>query len=323
MSNPTNGNVMPDNELRDIAIAYFQDENKAIAKKAMPTYQVEYEAGRYNKMPKEYLLRTDFEARADGANFVETEFKFTEDTYACIEYSAEKVLGDRILKNSKFNLKAQATKLLATQALIKRDRLFQKAYLAQSIWGTDMVGVANADDDTALEFTKFSDYEKSDPILVIANAKLDMEAKTGFKPNKLVITRDVEVALLNHPDILARMSTNVIRIANTDLLAQLFDVDEVYVAGVIENTAKVGGTAAIDFQAKGQMLLYYSPEFADMWTPTAGMVFVPYASEENELGVHVFTGRDERRHAEYIQMQMFFDMKIVCSDLGIYFYNVI
>lgn len=324
MGLPTQGNSQnKDTFLEGIAIAYFQDDTKAIADKAMPSYPVELETGKYNKLNKEYILRTDFQARADGADFKETEFKLDTDTYSCEEFAVAQFIGDRTAANSRINIKAVRTKNMSSQALLFKDKYFSASFLGRSKWGKDVPGVASASYSKGTNVTVWSDGTNSDPIRDIHEYKLAVEAATGFIPNKMIITRDVETALYNHPKILDRMAITGVRIATKELLRQLFDLEEIFVSSLVENTANPRKTAAVDFQNKAQALLYYSPAQADMWTPTAGMMFVPYTSEENAYGIHVYSGRDEYLRADYVQMSMYFDMKIVCADLGIYFYDLV
>jgi hypothetical protein len=104
--------------------------------------------------------------------------------------------------------------------------------MATEITGVDENPAANQ----ALKFSN----PMSDPIRVITNQSIEMASKTGYRPNTLVLSPRVFYALKNHEDILDRIKYTQKGIVTTDLLATLFEVDNVYVAWAVVNTAAQG-----------------------------------------------------------------------------------
>ncbi|WP_226164211.1 major capsid protein, partial [Hymenobacter terricola] len=113
----------------------------------------------------------------------------------------------------------------------------------------------------------------SNPIADITGASVQMASETGYKPNTLVLSPFAFNALKNHEDILDRIKYTQKGIVTADLLATLFEVDNVYVAWGVVNTAAKGAAEKIDFiMGKHALLCYVNPRPA-LRKPSAGYIF--------------------------------------------------
>lgn len=110
--------------------------------------------------------------------------------------------------------------------------------------------------------TQWSDYTNSHPLVAI-QAGADVILQNSLKaPNVAVLGRQVFTQLRNHPDVTDRVKYTARatqqEIANA--LADLFDVDRVYVGTAAQNTAKEGQTATTAFiWGKYFWLMYVAP----------------------------------------------------------------
>ncbi len=160
-----------------------------------------------------------------------------------------------------------------------------------------------------------------------------MQLKSGgFKPNTMVVGKEVRDILINHPDILARLNggatvTNTALITNAKL-AEIFEVENFYVMEAVKNDAVEGLAESNSFIGGKNALLVHAPRNAGLMTPASGLTFawnnIPGA---NNLGITVESFSDDalkrQQVAEHIQVKMAYDMKVVGADLGYFFSAVI
>ncbi|NLI59425.1 MAG: hypothetical protein GX387_13135 [Clostridium sp.] len=197
-----------------------------------------------------------------------------------------------------------------------------RKFFKPSVWTTEITGVdANPANNQAL---KFSD-PMSDPIRVITNQSIDMASKTGFRPNTLVLSPRVFYALKNHEDILDRIKYTQKGIVTNDLLATLFEVDNVYTAWGVVNTAAQGETDNIDFIMGDHALLCYVNPRPAIKQPSAGYIFTwtglmgasAYGSRIVRLPMDILGLGTER-----IEGEVAFDPKVIAQDLGVFFKDI-
>jgi hypothetical protein len=154
----------------------------------------------------------------------------------------------------------------------------------------------------------------------------------GFKPNTMVVGKEVRDILINHPDILARLNGGA-TVSNTALitnakLAEIFEVENFYVMEAVKNSSAEGVAESNAFIGGKNALLVHTPRSAGLMTPAAGLTFawnnIPGV---NNLGITVESFSDDalkrQQVAEHIQVKMSYDMKVVGADLGYFFEAVI
>ncbi len=158
------------------------------------------------------------------------------------------------------------------------------------------------------------------------NRAVEMREKTGRRPNRLVLGAKAYAVLKNHPELLERIkysaSSNAPAVVTQQVMAQLFDVEEVLIAESIYNTAAEGQTDAPEFivDPKSALLLCATPS-PSIKVPSAGYTFawtglVPGLN--NAWGGVIYRGREELAHTDVIQIRATYDMRITASDLGVF-----
>ena len=231
------------------------------------------------------------------------------------------------------DIRRGASEMLTHNLLIDRESRWMTTFFGTGIWTTEYTGVANADNDTAAEVTQWDDYTNSTPIVDVTTARRAMQkASGGFKPNKMVVTRDVHDTLVNHPDVLARINGGA-TVTNTALvtqakLAEIFEVAEYYIVDAIENSSAEGVAESLDFVATKKAALYYAPNSAGLMVPSAGYNFT-WNELDNASGygidIRSYTGDFLRVEgvAELLEANMAYDQKVVGADLGVFFNTVL
>ena len=116
------------------------------------------------------------------------------------------------------------------------------------------------------------------PIVDVTNARREMQLKSGgYKPNCMVVGKEVRDILVNHPDILARLNGGA-TVSNTALitdakLAEIFEVEQFLVMEAVYNDAAEGLTDNIEFIGGKHAMLAYKPSSMGLKTPASGAIF--------------------------------------------------
>jgi hypothetical protein len=215
---------------------------------------------------------------------------------------------------------------LAMRLMIHREEQFASTFFTNGVWTTNVSGAASGGTPPVY----WNDYTNSTPIQNVTDARRTMQlASGGYKPNTMVIGKEVRDILINHPDILSRLNGGS-TVSNTALItdakiAEIFEVEKLYVMEAVKNTAVEGAAESTAFIGGKHAMLCHTPSSAGLMTPAAGMTFawnsIPGA---NNLGITVESFSDDalkrQQVAEHIQVKMSYDMKVVGPDLG-YFFN--
>jgi hypothetical protein len=250
----------------------------------------------------------------------------TTDQYFCHVYGVHKDIDDQIRANadSNFNLDRDATEFVTNQHLLKRDIDWTGTYFKAGVWATNKIGVASG--VGAGEFLQW-DQASSDPISDVAQWVIDFRQLTGFAPNVCVMGAYVMKALKQHPDLIDRIKYTQKGIVTEDLIATLFDIDELFVTYA---TKTVGPNipdakaqdAASTFEFIGDpygVLFAYAPSSPSLLTPSAGYTFTwtGYLGGNSE-GIKVKKFRMEHIVSDRIEAEQTYDMHVVSPDMGLF-----
>jgi len=305
--------VYPNELLTNVAIAYMQSTDAFAATQVFPIVPVEMAAGRYTRYAKGDWLRLAARKRAPatesaGGGWRQDNSQF----YVCEPISVHKDVDDWTRKNTRGNLDRDATRYVTQQLLIARDRLFAEVALAAGVWANEWNG--------GDEFTPW-DQATSDPIADIDRAKLVIAESTGFVPNALVLTPDVEVLLKNHSTVLERIKYTQPGVVSRQLLASLLGLEKVVVPyGVIDTGPEMpdGSASDVSFIAGENMaLLLYVEKAASIMTPSAGYTFAWTGLAQNNEGIAIKVFRMEELEADRVEGTIAVDIRIVAADCGL------
>lgn len=319
VTNPTAGDVHVNTPLTNFSQKYLQNAESFIALRAMPNMPVAKQSDLYYTFAREDFFRDEAKERADGAETEGGGFSLSTDPYFARVYGFHKDVTDRQRANqdSVIQLDQSATQYVSHKLLIRRERLFADAYLQASVWGTDnALGTATDKWDDA----------SSDPIEQARTAIRTVQGNTGYRPNRAIVGRSAWDALLDNDAILSRItggSNNAMPAAvQRQLVAQLFEIDEIFVADAVYNSANKGATEATDFVVGDVALFYYAPPAVGLEEPTAGTQFswTGYLGA-TPSGQRIKRFRVEANAADRIEGEMAVDYKVVAPELGYFFSN--
>lgn len=342
--NPGRSDVHINQPLTNVSIAFLQNAENFIAGRVFPQIPVSKQADAYFTYERGEFNRDEMTERAPGTESAGGSYDIGDETYYARVYGFHKDIPDQVRANADgpIALDREATEYVTHKGLIKREALWVSRYFTASvpgaIWTFVAEGVTSGNETAAASFdptdatdtnNKVLDWDdaSSTPIENIRQAKRFVLESTGFEPNTLTLGKAVYDALVDHPDIVGRIDrgqTAGAARANLVTLADLFEVDQVLVAKAIQNTAKKGQASAHSFIAGSHALLSYAPATPGLMTPSAGYTFNwtgLIAGGENGLQISRF--RIDTIKSDRVEIEMSFDQKLIATDLGYMFKNVI
>lgn len=327
---PTAQELHVNHFLTDMAIAWFQDESNFVAGKVFPTIPVEFKSDNYPIYEKGYFYRDEFAVRPYGGRPKEIGYKIEKGVYSCEEEALEAKIDDRVRANAEtgsLDPDIASQRLLRTQAMIHRDNLWAAEFFKAAPWTVSWKGLEKApskaeEEEAEGKFLQF-DQAGSEPIEFFDQRRLDIGSKTGYMPNKLVIGADVFRVLKNHPAIVERIKYTQRGIVTLDILAELFDVDEVFVPLGVINSAQEGQADKINYivNRKAALLVYAAPA-PSIQEPSAGYSFAwtgLLPGVANAFGGVIESGREQLAHSDVMQCRTAFTQKVTAPDLGEFF----
>lgn len=315
-----------DRALTTISVGYMQGANAFIADKVFPVVNVTKQSDVYFEYSKGDMFRNEVVERARGAESVGGNWHLTEaDPYHCKKFAfhyditqEEKVNYDQPIK-----VDLDTTEWLAQKMLLKREIDFSNKFFKAGVWGKDIVA-------DGVIIKKWSD-PLSDPVKMVNDEMLAMAETTGMKPNYIILSPDVFYALKNHDAIMDRIKYTQKGIITLDLIASLFEVDNVYIPWGVYNsgptTPKYDETAVnMNFLYKGKMLLGYKSSRPSLKEPTSGYIFAWTGLE----GASAYGSRMVRIKMDHLglgterlEMEMAYDQKIICKDMATFITDLV
>lgn len=326
MPQPTTGQVHVDFALSNVSLAILQNPQNFIADRVFPRVPVQFQSNEYFKYPRGFFNRTEAQKRAPGAEAQEKGYDIETDTYSCSVYAIKHKIPDQVRANadSAITLDREGTQLITHDLLIQRDVLWGSTYFTTGVWGTDITGDASGSVGAG-ETVYWSDETNGKPITDMRDAITTVQGNTGIRPNTVVLSRDVFDVVIDHPDFTDRVvgaaTTASPGVVNEQVLASLLGVDRVLVWNAVQNTATEGQTASHSFIGSKKCLITYAAPNPGLMIPTAGYSFSWQRYAGFDISVKRY--RDEITASDILEAETSYDMKLVSSDLGYFFNDII
>jgi hypothetical protein len=317
----TPSSVHIDQPLTNLTLAYVQSQENFIADKVFPTVGVTKQSDKYYIYDRASMNRSgDVKKLAPRTEVDRIGLALSNSSYFADVYGLGMDFDEQTLANedAALEIRAAGAQTLVNRILIDREEKFASTFFAAGVW-TGQSTPANL----------WSDYTNSTPITDVTTARRAMQLTSGgYKPNTMVVGKEVRDILINHPDILARLNGGA-TVSNTALvtnakLAEIFEVESFFVMEAVKNSGAEGLAESNAFIGGKHALLTHTPSSAGLMTPAAGLTFAWNSiSGVNNLGVSIESFSDDAlkrmQVAEHIQAKLAYDMKVVGADLGYFF----
>lgn|SRR5574341_271333 len=315
--------------LTRLSIATVQETRKFGHLRMFPPVPVDESAGKFYDFDSSDFLRDEMQEVSDGDPTPIVGYKLSNLAYDC----KVEAIGHRIGPQRRANYRHpaldpdRATTLFLTQkALIRSGRKWATKFFGTSLWTTERAGVASG--PTGNQFLRW-DVAASIPIADVQGGKRAVESLTGYTPNILGLSPYVFDALKRHADV--RDYYKYVRqgVITEELLAGVFEVDEVVQFNAIYESAAEGMAKARAYMVGKHALLAYRAPAPDLMQPSAGYHFVwrglfPQAGEGEDLGIVVTSERiPGTRGADEVTVQTAWDPNKTGADYGAFFLDAV
>jgi hypothetical protein len=295
--------VHVDQALTNVSIAYHNAQ--FVADEVFPIIPVTKQSNKYFIYSKDRFRVVD-DTRRPGARANEIDWTLSTDTYFAEGHALAQAIPDELRANADqaLDVDVDATETLTDLIYIQREMLVASR-------ATDPTIITQ---NAALSgTTQWSDYTNSDPIAAIEAQKTTIQKQIGQLPNSLLVSQPVFLALRSHPKLLDRFKYTQVGILQPDHLKAVFNVDTFLVAGAIRNTAHEGAADSLDYVWGKNALLFYKPSAPGRRTLSIGYQFT-WLFGANTDGFLVKRYRDESRTADIVEVQLYYDCKVVAPS---------
>lgn len=335
MAQPTPGDVHVNRPLTNTSIAYFQAQTNYVASRAGHAIPVEKQTDSIFRFKKGAFYRDEMKVRAPGAESAGGGFDMdTPLTYSCPVKAFHSDIPDQTRANtdSPLNQDRAHTTLVTQKALINRELLFATNLMtnATATWDVKRAGVVSGSYVLDTNVIKWSDATNSNPIDDVAYYCTKVHKNSGgFRPRHAVCSRSVWDVLKNHPDVLSRISGGgtIINpaIVTQQLVASLFELEELLVMDAVYDTSTEGATTSMSFMGGDAFLVYYKPPTVAVEMPSAFYQFnwTGMLGMAGETGARIKKFRMEGNSADRIEIENAIDIKITGTDMAFLLYSLI
>lgn len=301
MPSPTANQVHIDSALTNISIAY-RNENY-IGDRIFPKVPVVHQSNKYFVFVKADWYRDEAAVRAPGTRAARVDYNIGTGNYLCTEWAAAKAVPDEVIMNADAPLKplAEATEYVTQKLMLRKEKDVADLVFGTNIWSGSTTPAVLWSNDT------------SDPIGDVNAAQDSIIQSIGRKPNKGVIGRGAYRHLIKHPDILDRIrggaTSGTPAIVSMNLLAQLFELDEILVGDAVIDSGLEGQASSRGYVWGNSMWLGYVSPTPAIMTPSAGYIF-------QWKDRQVFRFREDQEFTDVVSCYENWDSKAVAADAG-------
>lgn len=326
------GVFTPHQYLSNLCLSYVQNAQGFVAGKVFPMVTTSLSSSYFYEFNKGDLARDQMTRKPELGQVAPAVFGHRERQYRCqvdqVITGVSKISAldmQRASVNQGMDPRKVKARFIAEQMTLHQDIVWANKYFQPDVWNTVYSGVETA--PTSFEFLCF-DKEGSDPVETIHKISTKMALSGLRRPNKLCVGANVFAALKHNAAILERIkyqgSQENPASVTTNVLAQLFGLDEVVVSEAVYNKAQFGETDDFAFVCSpNDALLLYVTDMPSLEEPSAGYTFAwDMLGNGNYTPVLHFEGAPAT-HAEYIEGLLATDHQITCNDLGIYFMDAV
>jgi hypothetical protein len=295
-----------------------------IATQVFPVIDVQSQAGNFGKIPLAQLLQKRDTKRAPGSGYARSNWTFDKAVYATEEHGAEEPVDDREAKMyADYFAAEQISTARAFSSVLRNaeERLASAVFNATTWTGPSLTtAVSNEwDKNHASDATPINDVEAA------VNKVYDA---SGLWPNALIINRRVFRNLRNLDEIIERINSQGAGDATkaTDITAQMlarvFDLEFVIIAGTSKNGANEGQAAApTQIWSSEYAMVAKIATSADMREPCIGRTF-HWSEDGSSIGGTVESYREEAIRGDVIRVRHDVDEVVLYPQAGHLLSNV-
>ena len=288
--------------------------NSFVGTQVLPVIDVDRESGKFGKISLESLLQNATTKRASGAGYSRGNWTFTDDSFVCEEFGHEEPIDDR--ERAVYADYFDADEISALRArstiLVEAEKRIAAAVYNETTFSGQITTVTNEWDDAA----------NCTPIVDINTAINAVYDRTGVWPNSLVINkkvfRNLRASDKIKDAIAASGAGDPTKQADitVQMIAQCFDLTNVFVAGGSKNSANEGQSAVpAQIWSDEYAMVFAAASSPDIREACLGRTF-HYGGDGSSQAGTVEMYRDEVVRADIVRVRHDVDEKILYPEVG-------
>lgn len=313
---PDPGTVHVSAALTNVSVAYKQPA--FVADRVFLDLPVDKQADKYFIIDNERESFRDVEdLRAPAAPAKLVDFKVSNDPYCIEDHALRAYVPAETEGNADAPVMNVASATSRVRELTRRSLLHREILLKTLLFNTTTFsGYTSA---TALAWDQSSSY--GDPIAHIDAAKAAIATEIGVPGNVVLLGQAVFNALRRNPYITDQFKYTSAESITAEMLARLFNVDEVLVGRAVYNSAAKGAAKSMAYVWPTEYCLtFYRPPSPGLEEPALGYRFVWKAMGPGGVRVERWQAGDGRL-ATGVAVHRFYDQKLVGACAGYLYSN--
>ena len=307
-----NSGLYVEQYLSNAQAIYRLKTEKLVADRALPIYRVEKPSFLYPIWDLDDWFRVSLKPRAEFTRGNMEGMGVSDKRFETLPYSWLQGISDRarLSADNPLNLELAKNEILAQKTMIAKERLMARAIFQTGFWGIPASGQTTPTDKVP---SPLWDDDMSTPITDVRDWNTEIEEGTGgFYPNTIIVGRETYNKLLDNNQVIERIkggaTIDKAAFVTQQLLAEAFEVDNLYVMGAPFNDALPGQARNMKFINKKMFWSGYMPtELAGTEPSAAGQfVFDRYdqagtSEETNMTGTAIKMYREEGIEADILE----------------------
>lgn len=295
-----------------------------IGLRVLPVMEVAEQAGSFGKITLESLLRAADTTRTSKGGYNRDEFEFTTDTFATAENGFEGRVDDRDRRLYGNYFDAEQVTARRVFDIVLRN---QEKRAAALLWNTTTWTGAEHTTAVSTAWT-LANKATAVPVDDVEAAVRKVWALTGTWPNALILSHFAFRNLAHCSQIIDRITASGAgqpakpSDVTTNMLAAVFNLPRIIVAGSAKNTANAGQTRSIaSVWSNDYAMVARLAETNDIQEPCLGRTF-HWGADGSQVGGLVETYRDETVRADIVRVRHETQEKVLYHEMAHLMTNV-
>jgi hypothetical protein len=313
------GTIHIDRALTNVSIGYSNGD--FIADQVAPVVPVDFKSDKYYVYGKERFRQRD-DRRSAGSEAKKSRFTLSNDSYGCEGHALMDELPREDQKNADpaMDLMIDTTEQLTEQMKLNKEA----ALVAMLVAG--MISASLADQASS----QWSSNTYNPVALILAQAAI-AQKRTGKRPNRLALSQPVWDAITQNTNVTSRI-TGAANLQDSrvtvDQFANLLNLDGIDIGSAMYDTANEGQAATLDWVWSDYALLYYRPRVIGRKMLSLASQFLWSGAGQaigaaNVGGQFVRRWYEDRRIIDVVEVNEYYDLKLITKDAGCLFTNCV
>jgi hypothetical protein len=296
------------------------NQKNLISLRVAPVVEVALQADNPGKIPIEQLLKVGSgRPRASGASYDRGNWTFTTWSYATEDYGWGEPLDDRDRKRYQYLVDAEKVCISrAYNNVLLNQEIRMAALLFSATWTG---GGATLYTDVGTTEWARANWATATPIDHVEAAVRYVQANSGIWPNALVLNRkkfrDLRQCAQIRERIVASGAGTPAKASDitAEMLASVFDLDFVIVAGGSKDSATEGQSTVIADIWGDYAMVCKVATTADIREPCIARTF-HWSDNGSQIGGTIKQYRDEEKHSDIYEVSHDVDEVVMYTELG-------